>query len=95
MTLEEIKQSDWYKERPSVIQEAINKLPPTTLYKSKATGKQCYIVAYTEPDEECSEVTLTVQKTGIGGAFADAGFGALDRNAVFGLKLDDLEVWED
>lgn len=96
MDLKEIQQSDWYKERPKVIQDAIDKLPPIQMYKFKNSGKQCWVHSYEEPDSgNLDEVTCTVVKTGIGGVMADAGLGMLDTNAVFGVSLDDLEVWVD
>lgn len=94
MTLEEIKQTDWYQKRPEVIKQAICKLPPTQLYKFKETGKQCQIVSFEEPKSgKLQDVTCTVQKTGVGGVMAEMGMGILDMNGVFGVKLDDLEIW--
>lgn len=97
MTLEEFKQTDWYKERPPVIQEAINRMPPTQLYKFKNSGKQCFIYGYDEPESgNIEDVTLQVNKTGVGGAMAEAGLGMFDKDwGVFGVGLNDLEVWED
>lgn len=96
MTLEELKQSDWYKERPEVIQQAVNTLPPIHYYRVKETGKQCYIVSYEEPESgQVEDVTVTVQKTGKGGYMEKLGLGVLDTNQVFGYKLDDLEIWEE
>ena len=94
MTLEELKETDWYKERPEIIQQAICKLPPTQLYKFKDSGKQCHIYSYDEPkSNKFEDVTCTVHKTGIGGAMAEMGLGSLDANMVFGVKLDRLEPW--
>lgn len=94
MTLEELKETDWFKERPLVIQQAIEKLPPTQLYKFKGSGKQCQIYSFEEPESgKLEDVTVTVHKTGIGGAMAAMGLGELDTNGVFGVKLDDLEPW--
>lgn len=95
MTLEEIQQEDWYKERPEVIQRAIDILPPIQLYQFKDSKKQCYIISYEEPENgKLEDVTVTVQKTGVGGALAGMGIGALDNNRVFGVKLTDLESIE-
>lgn len=95
VTLEELKQTDWYKERPKVIQEAICKKPPIRMYKFKDSGKQCYIHSYEEPNsDKLEDVTCTVQKTGKGGPLAEMGLGSLDTNGVFGVPLDDLEPWE-
>ena len=41
------------------------------------------------------DVTVTVQKTGVGGTMAEMGLGNLDTNKVFGVKLTDLEEWTD
>lgn len=92
MTLEELQQDDWYKERPECVQRVVDIIPPIRLYKFKNSGKQCYIVSYEESHSgKMEDVTFTVQKTGIGGAMAEMGMGHLDTNAVFGLKPDDLE----
>lgn len=92
MHLRELKQTDWYKERPALIQKAINLLPPTKLYR--LNGKQCQIISY-EEGEKSDDVTVTVQKTGVGGVLVKMGLGALDTNQVFGVKLTDLEEWTD
>jgi len=95
MNLEDFKQTDWYKERPDVIKEAINLLDPTILYKFKDSGKQCHIQSYHEPDSgKVEDVTVTVMKTGVGGVMAEMGLGAIDQYGVFGVKMDDLEPWE-
>lgn len=91
MTIEEFRETDWYKERPKVIQEAIDILPPTKLYS--LNGRQCYIISYGEPEKEEDKVTVTVQKTGIGGPLAEVGLGELDTNQVFGIELTDLTEW--
>jgi hypothetical protein len=94
ITLEYIQGLEWYKSRPSIIRKAIDKLPPICLYKIKSSGKQCELISYEEPDSGLFEdVTVTVEKTGIGGPMAAMGMGELDYNQVFGLKLDDLEQW--
>jgi hypothetical protein len=96
MTLEELKQTDWYNERPEIIQQAICKLPPTRLYKFKDSGKQCQICSFEEPESgKLEDVTCSVRKTGIGGAMADMGLDSLNTNNVFDVKLDDLEPWVD
>ena len=94
MTLEELKQDDRYKEFPILIQQAIEILPPTKLYKFKNSWKQCYIQSFEEPESgKIEDVTVTVQKTGVGGAMAEMGLSVLDTNAVFGVGLYDLEEW--
>lgn len=92
--LEELKQSEWYTQKPEIIKQAIDILPPNQLYKFKDSGKQCYIVSFEEPESgKLEDVTCTVQKTGVGGVLADMGMSKLDTNKVFGLKPEDLEVW--
>jgi hypothetical protein len=96
MTLTEIKETDWYKERPEVIQQAICVLPPGEMYMFKNSKKQCYIHSYDEPESGLlADVTVTVLKTGIGGKLAQMGLGILDKNGVFGVKLDDLEIYKE
>lgn len=94
--LERLKESDWYKERPQLIKAAIEIAPPTQYYKLKFNSKQCFIVSYDEPESQLLEdVTVTVQKTGVGGAMASMGLGQLDTNQVFGVKLTDLIPYEE
>lgn len=94
MTLKELKQTQWYLERPNLIKQTINKLPPIYLYKLKESGKQCQIISFEEPESgKLEEVTCTVQKTGIGGAMSEMGLGTLDDNEIFGVELNSLEIW--
>lgn len=94
-TIEELRETDWYKSRPDIIKAAIEEKNPMVLYKFKNSGKQCHIHSYDEPtDDEPQVVTVTVQKTGKGGYLDSLGMGHLDTNKVFGVKLDDLELWE-
>ena len=91
LTLQEILDSEWYKTRPLIIQQAIANYPPIYNYKMKS-GKECIIYSYSEPESGLYEdITVTITKTGIGGgmtAFLDVGQG------VFGVKLTDLEKVE-
>lgn len=94
MKLQELKQTDWYKERPIIIQNAIDILPPTKMYRFKDSKKQCQLISYEEPDnKKLNDVTVTVQKTGVGGIMDKMKLGKLDTNRVFGVKLTDLEEW--
>jgi len=96
MELQELKQTDWYKERPKVIQKAIDLLPPTKMYRFKDIKKQCQLISFEEPEsKKIEDVTATVQKTGVGGVMDEMGLGSLDTNQVFGVKLTDLEEWTD
>ncbi len=96
MTLEEMQQSNWYKGRPKVIQQAFDLMPANVLYKFKDTGYQCYIYSYDEPEsQKLEDVTVVVYKTGKGGAMAKMGLGMINKNGVFGVKLSDLELWEE
>lgn len=99
-TLKEIQELDWYKERPKVIQEAINTLPPIAMMRFKSSKKECYILSWEEPKSGLLEdITVTVQKTGMGGSlqksFSPGKPLALDTNKVFGVHLDDLEYVPD
>lgn len=94
--LSELKESDWYKERPQIIKDAIEILSPATHCMFKNSGKQCYIISYSEPkSNKLEDVTVTVQKTGIGGAMDSMGLGELDKQQVFGVPLNTLEEWKD
>jgi hypothetical protein len=93
-TLEDLKNSDWYKSRPDIIKAAIDKMPPILMYQFKDSGKECYIVGYSEPENPDTEVSLTVQKTGKGGPMAEMGLGHLDTNQVFGVSMEDIEPKE-
>lgn len=96
MTLDELQKTEWYQSRPEVIKLAINKMPPIQLYKFKTTGKQCRIISFEEPDSgKLEDVTMMVQKTGVGGPLAAMGLAAIDTNKVFGVGLDDLKTWND
>lgn len=93
MTIKEIIKSDWFKERPKIIQEVIKKLSPTEMYS--LNGKQCHIISYEEPESGLVEdITVTVQKTGVGGPLAEMGMGILDTNQVFDIKPEDLKLWD-
>lgn len=91
MTLEELQQDEWYLGLPEIIQKTIDIVPPIYIYKLKESGKHCTIVSYEEPESNLlEEVTVTVQKIGVGGTMAEMGMGALDTNRVFDVKPSDL-----
>lgn len=90
--LEQLKETDWYRQRPDVIKKAIDQTPPTQLYRFKDSQKQCFIVGYTEPESPDGKVTLIVQKTGVGGPMAEMGLGELDTNQVFDVVPESLEA---
>jgi hypothetical protein len=95
-TIERLRKTKWYKTRPEIIQQAVELLPPMGLYKFKDTGKQCVIIGYSEPKNgKFKDVTVTVQKTGVGGVLNECGdFSFLDKGwNVFGVKLTDLEPY--
>lgn len=95
MTLDEIKETDWYKERPDIIKQAVEILPPMQLYRVKSTGQQVSLYSYHEA-ETIEEVTVTVVKTGKGGPLGKIGLGEIEKGqGVFGYKLTDLEPWKD
>ena len=92
MTLDEFKETDWYKERPALIKQAMDILPPIQQYRFKDSKKICFIVSVEEPESnKLEDVTVTVQKIGKGGSMDEMGLGQLDTNRVFGVKLTDLE----
>lgn len=95
MTLQEFKQTDWFKERPNIIKRAIELIPPIQLYKFKDSGKQCEIYSYHEPETgKLKDVTVSVIKTGIGGPLSGTGLELIDKDIeVFGVKLNRLEPW--
>jgi len=97
MTDAEIKQMEafkWYQELPEIIKQIVELFPPTQLYKFKNSGKQCYIISIEEPESgKIEDVTVTVQKTGVGGVMDEIGLGLLDNNQVFGVKITDIEPW--
>jgi hypothetical protein len=80
MTLQELKETDWYKERPELIKQAMEILPPIQQYRFKDSKEICFIVSIKEPESnKLEDVTLTVQKIGQGGV------------KVFEVHLNDLE----
>lgn len=95
MTIDEVKETEWYKERPQIIKDAIEVLPPIRLYKTPE-GKQCYLYSYSEPDSgKLEDVTVRVHFTGVGGPLAGTGLEVLDfGSGVFGYKLSDLTPWD-
>jgi hypothetical protein len=96
MTQEELKQTDWYKQLPQVIQQAVCEIPPIKLYKFKSSGKQCEIYSFEEPQSgKLEDVTCTVKKTGIGGLLEKFSLNELDMNFVFNVKINELEDWID
>jgi hypothetical protein len=94
MTIEELRETEWYQTRPELIKQVIELLPPIQFYKIKDSSKQCHILSIEEPESgKLEDITVTVQKTGTGGPMTKMGLSSLDMNAVFGLKIEDLEVW--
>lgn len=96
----DIKKTTWYKTRPEIIKKTIELLPPDRFYKFKDSGKQCFIISIEEPESgKFEDITLTVQKTGVGGKMgglmAHIGLRLLDQNRVFGVKIEDIEPWID
>ena len=90
--MKELKEDEWYQTRPQIIKDAIDILPPTRYYMFKDSKKECYIISYDEPENgKVEDVTVMVQKTGVGGPMAEMGLSMLDTNKVFGVALTDLE----
>lgn len=83
---EQILESEWFKERPEIIQQAIKERMPNIFYY--LNGKECFIYSYEEPTSgKFEDVTVKVKKTGKGGFIPE-----LDQNGVFGVKLSDLKT---
>lgn len=90
MKLDELKSTDWYKERPNVIKQAIEKKSPTETYVY-GKYKQCFIYSYEEPESgKLEDVTCTIEFTGKGGILEGTNLEDLDKYQVYGVKLDDL-----
>lgn len=95
-TIEKLRKTKWYKTSSDIIRQAIELLPPTQFYQFKDSGKQCFLISYEEPlSGKLKDVTVTVQKTGIGGVLNDDGiFSFMDKGwGVFGVKLNKLKPW--
>lgn len=82
-TLEEFKSSDWFKERPQIIQELICKFPYASSVKIKTTGQSAYIYSWFE-DNTLSVVINVEENKHLSNAL-------LDNYRVFGIKPEDLE----
>lgn len=60
--LEQLKETEWYKTRPPVIQKAIDMFDPTKLYKIIETGEECRILGYNEMEGQLIEdVTFIIE----------------------------------
>ena len=85
--IDETMLEEWLQDRPPIIRELCNKLPPNLLYRMKSSGHRCTIFSYSE------DGTVTVAVTG---EFNRVKFG----RRVFGIlrhvlrPLDDLEECE-
>lgn len=96
--LDDLKKTDWYKERPECIQQAIEMRPPVMVYA--LNGKGCHIISYEEPESgKLEDVTVTVQKNGIVEDGEGLGLGAaynaaMHTNQVFNVKLEDLQLFD-
>ena len=79
--------SDWYKERPQIVKDIINKLPPTIAYRVKETDQKCVIYSYRAAnDDTLDKVTLTV-------VVIDP-ISNSPTHLVSGLKVEDFEPWD-
>lgn len=82
-----VQDTDWYKERPPLIQQKIDAYPPDRLYRQKSTGRIVYLYSYEEGDDgQCEMCTITITKR-----FNPTC--VLDRR-VFDVPLEDLEEME-
>ena len=83
MTVEELKESDWYKERPQIIKDLIDKVNPYLFHKLH--GDIVAVEAFNENG------TIRIVKTGYGGVMEEMGLGMLNRGmGVFGVHPEDL-----
>jgi hypothetical protein len=78
MTLTEIQQTEWYKERPQIIKDLIDQYPPAATVRIKATGQIAYIYSWSE------DGTMTI------GIYMKDNPGMVCDRAVFGYEPDDL-----
>lgn len=69
LTLEQLKQTEWFKERPEVIQKTICKFMPTNLYKFIETDEDCRIIGYTEYEGELEEDVTFIIETRSGAVY--------------------------
>lgn len=83
-SLEQIKQTDWFKERPQIIKDLICRFPYAASVKIKSTNKNGFVYSWSE--EGTIKVVVT-EKDNPSSAFC-AAFG---NYVVFGLKPEDLE----
>ena len=76
---------EWLRDRPAVIKELAEKLPPWNRYQLKTTGQHCHLYSYSE------DGTVTITVDGHDSEILDAMNSAMPIN-VFGISSDDLEV---
>jgi hypothetical protein len=76
LDLDELR--SWIEDRPQIIRDLCDRLPPDRLYRIKSSGKRCTIHSYSED----GTITVTVQ----------AMYNDLPITyGVFGLRPEDLE----
>ena len=73
---------DWYKSKPLVVQEAIEKCPPDKPYIIKGGSFPCSIYSYDEAKD--GGVTLTVNV-----------YSPLFPRSVFGVRLENIEEYHE
>jgi len=85
----DIKETEWYQGRPTIVQRRIDEYPPQFLYRKKDTGHVVELYSYDEGEDGlCKTCTILIlQKNN------DHMRIAMERR-VFGVPFDDLERLE-
>ena len=82
-TLQEIKDSEWYKSRPNDIKKLIRKFPPNSTVLIKRTQQRAYIYSYFE-DNTMKVVIDPAENKDVMNAMNET-------YTVFGYKPEELE----
>ena len=83
--IQETEFKEWLKDRPQIIKELAEKLPPWNEYRIKKTGQHCQIYSYSEKG------TITVIVNGHDDKFVNAINKAV-QTKVFGISPENLEI---
>jgi len=86
-TLEEIKESHWYKTKPKIIRELICQFPPDSAVLIKKTQQKAQIYSYFEDGTLKVSIDPAENKT-VGTVYSEPYL-------VFGYKPADLELIEE
>ena len=80
-TLEQLKESEWFKERPQIIQDLILEFPYAASVRIKATNQKAYVFSWSE--DGTIRVIIDPEEN-VTGVFDEP-------YSVFGYKPEDLE----